>query len=447
MASLKRSCLRWALAYVVLGLLLSALAYARFPKPQVALGSGFVAAIAIWFSIGYVFGIRNRGAEATMMRLATSGERPADGQKVAIAGTISASFEAIEAPITKRRCIAYEYNALGPTTDSGVAVYDGFRLVPSTIAGPRGAVRILAAPELAFDFETCTRVEQYDNFSEYAANTEFTPQTGLNLKAGIALLRGVLADDDGDIRYDIQRDDHANINALQLKERILASGEQVVAIGRYSAAKNALVPDEDALLYSIKITKGRPEDIVRREGKKGIGESILGCGCLVPVLIAAFLGLALVPLDAIEQMFAAKDPSWTEVRVERWLQHSVRPHLKSMMDEGETAITLEAGEARGKLTANGTTARLTRARARRDGGIVEVSLFADGNERVVARVRPDHTIESLRISGDGAFDLAGAEVETLSFDESLVNGRITALSPGDGPKLRVMFHAHFEETP
>ena len=75
--------------------------------------------------------------------------------------------------------------------------------------------------------------------------------------------------------------------------------------------------------------------------------------------------------------------------------------------------------------------------------MIEVRLLTDGNEGVVARIRRDHTIASLQILGGGAFNAADAEMETFAFDDERVNGRITALSPGDGPKLRAMFRARF----
>jgi hypothetical protein len=222
-----------------------------------------------------------------------------------------------------------------------------------------------------------------------------------------------------------------------------------VAIGLYSAAKNALVHDETATLYSVKITKGDPAAAASRGFARNSLEFILGCGCLLPLLIAALLGLALVPLDEIEQHFAQKDPSWTEVKVERWLKRSVRPRLASMMPQGEWSIVLEAGQARGKLTANGKTVRLTRSSATRspDDGAIDVSVLSENsNEGVIARVR-DGKLESLRLAGNGAMDVATAELETWAADDRLCNGRITALSPGDGPKVHVMFHARIEGSP
>ncbi len=440
MHSLKKSCLRWTLVYLLLGALFSWLVYQRVPQTKLALMCGFGAAILVWFCIGYIAGIGARRAEARMMETAVRGERPNDGDKIAVVGTIASSFETLEAPTSKRRCVAYEYKAI-PNTSEEMAAIDGFTLVPLSIDGPRGSIRLLAAPELDFPFEVMTRLEQYDNFREYIARTQFEEFSGINIKRDLARLKNVLADDDGRIRYDNRRTQDADVSKMLMQEKILAPGEHVVAIGRYSAAKNALVPDADAILYPVKITKGELKTVKQRGRGKDVFEMFLGCGCLLPVLIAAILGLANLSLDAIEQQYPKKDPSWTEVRVERWLRHDVRPTLGTT--QNEYAIVLPEEAARGKLTANGKTVQLTRASAKRDGDVIEVQLLSDGNEGVVARIRRDRTIESLRVDGDGAFNVVDAEMETFAFDDERVNGRIVALSSGDGPKLRAMFRARF----
>lgn len=258
----------------------------------------------------------------------------------------------------------------------------------------------------------------------------------------------MLADDDGRIRYDIMRDPNLKVSSLQLKERILAPGMQVVAIGRYSAARNALVPDETAMLHSVKISKGDPSSVASRGFGKNVLELFLGCGCLLPVIAGAILGLALMPLDAIEQQFAAKDPSWQELKIERWVEREVRPRLGSMIGQGEPVIEVDSGKARGKLFLNGKTHRLTEASARRGpGGAIRVTITGDDSRTgVMARVR-DGKLESLNVLDGPAFDLTGAELETFAAGDEACNGRITALSPGDGPKVHVMFSAPIESPP
>lgn len=425
MQSLKRSCLRWLVLYVIVALVFSALIYVRFPDKGVALGWGFGAAIFMWFAIGYIAGVRARQAETRMMQRALAGERPNDGERIAVVGTIGSGFDTLESPIGRQRCVAYEYKAL-PNDAESYAVVEGFALQGLTIDGPRGSIRLLAAPELAFDDTNYSRLEYYDHFREYVERTQFSEHLGVDIRRELAHLKTVLADDDGRIRYDIRRDANLDFKTLALKEKILAPGERVVAIGRYSAAKNALVPDETAMLYPVKITKGDPPAIASTSRGKNIFESLLGCGCFVPVIVAAILGLALVPLDAIEQRFADKDPSWNELKIERWVRREARPRLGSMIDKGEYAIVLEAGQARGKLNAD----RLTRASARRDGNAIVVTLSADSGKSI-----------DLRVENGRVTNVPDAELETWAADENLCSGRVTALAE---PKLHAMFRARIE---
>jgi hypothetical protein len=231
----------------------------------------------------------------------------------------------------------------------------------------------------------------------------------------------------------------------RLQEKILAPGEHVVAIGRYSASRNALVPEPTAVLHAVKIRKGEPGALASSTGRDLV-DGIVGCGCLIPVLIAAIIGLASVPLDGIEQMFPKKDPPWTEVRVERWLRKTVRPKLGgSFQESGEYAVVLESGTARGKLTVDERTIPLTRAGATRNGDSIEITLTGDdASSGVIVRLR-DKRIESLRLIGGGTIDAAHAEVETLAFDDDSINGRFLVLSPGKGPHLRAMFQTAFTE--
>ncbi|HJQ35963.1 MAG TPA: hypothetical protein VKB93_02380, partial [Thermoanaerobaculia bacterium] len=286
MQSLKRSCLRWTLVYLVIGLALSALVYQRFPNPGVALACGFGAGLFLWMSFGYVAGLRTRRAERRMMHEAQQGGRPNDGEKIAVAGTISAPFDTLESPIGKQRCVAYEYKAIPSHADEFAAV-EGFALEPITIDSPRGPIRLLAVPELAFDEKTYTKLEHYQNFREYLERTQFREHQALDVSREFQNFKNMLADDDGRLRYDIRRDANLDVNSLTLKEKVLMPGERVVAIGRYSAAKNALVVDAEAMLHSVKISKGDPASVARRDKSKHFSESCFGCGCLLPVIVAA----------------------------------------------------------------------------------------------------------------------------------------------------------------
>jgi hypothetical protein len=439
MESLKQSCLRWVVFYLVLFGITSTLIYVRFPRIQLALGAGAVSAAFLWMGIAYLIGIRTRKAEARMIRQGITGGRPEDGEKIAVVGTVRASTDVLEAPFTRRRCVAYEYKILPPENESAGA-WDGFAMAPWSIEGSRGIIRVMAAPELSFKDQPIGSREHYDNALAYLAATTFDVRTNIDIGREMRHLKEIMADDDGRIRYDIQRRPDKSIAKMILQEKILAPGDKVIAIGRYSATRGGLVPDKTAVLHPVKILKDDPEEFARKQGRGDFGHALLGCGCLLPVIIAAFVALAVVPLDAIEQMLPQKDPSWTEVRLEQWVRKTA-PGLPFMPENATVSIALPAGEARGKLTADGNTIALLKASAERDGEVVAVTLSGDEAPAAVVRIMPNGALGSIRIGRETVRD-ADIELRDVQVAEDRILGRITALSADrKGPHLRAAFHA------
>ena len=217
-------------------------------------------------------------------------------------------------------------------------------------------------------------------------------------------------------------------------------GDRVVAFGKFSATRGGLVPDETVIGRPIRILKAEPEALLRKVSRKRPLDLVMGCGCLLPVIVAAVIAIVVMPLAAIEQLFPEKDPSWTEVRIEKKVRDLVT-RAGLLPDTGTPTIELDAGEARGKLTSHGTTSRFQRASATRSDGVVDVALTGDGVQ-AAARFRPNGTLQFVRL-GDVNLPSEDVEVELLQIDESEIRGRLTCLSPKNDPSLRVTFHARF----
>jgi hypothetical protein len=428
-----RSCGRWLVLYVVLAALAAALIYARFPRLPVALGAGAVAGGLIWMSIASIGGMGAKSAEARLIRRARNGGRPSDGEKVAVIGTVSGGMDALESPITRRRCMAYEYKVLEPGRETA-ATYEGFALAPLTIDGPRGAIRLLAVPELAFPEERPEEPEHLSNLKEYIDRTTWKVHEGIDLKREFAFLKNVLADDDGRIRYDVRREAAPeNLELMKLSEKTLAAGEKIVAIGRFSSARGGLVPDPKALMYPVKILKGDVDEVLRKSGSR-VTDLAMSCGCLIPVIVAALIALTVVPLAAIEQMIPTKDPSWIEVRLERFIDRNVR----SYFPKDQVAIEISTGEARGRLN----DIRLHTASATREDNATDVTLTSeDGHAGVVLRFRGER-LQSARVIGDGAIPENEIDVEQLDTADGQITGRVTYLSKD--LNLRATFRAMIE---
>lgn len=454
MRGMKQSCLRWTILYLIFAAAPAALIYARFPMVKVAAIGGLVSGFFLWMGIAYLIGIRARHGEIRQIRRAMQGGRPEDGEKIAVVGTVGAAFETFEAPMTKKRCVAYEYKVL-PVENQAAGAYEGFALAPMTIEGPRGSIRLMAAPELAFPEEKIILMEQRENAREYVERTQFDQRIGGDIRKAMEHLRNIMADDDGRIRYDVQLFQAADLTQMRIWEKTVSSGEAVVALGRYSAARNALVPDPGAILHPVKLMKGDGPAAIRELKRKDKTDLFMSCGCLLPVLIAAFVALAILPLEAIEQMLPKKEPSWTEVKLERALNEKVRPKLAGtpLALQGEVTVELEGlGQARGKLTVGDTTYPLGASAATRKGDAIEVLLMsaADASERspgVELRIGSDRTVESLRIVGVESVPPEDVELSALSITEEEIRGRVTYLGDRDGPHLRATFRASISPPP
>jgi hypothetical protein len=173
--------------------------------------------------------------------------------------------------------------------------------------------------------------------------------------------------------------------------------------------------------------------VLRRSGTR-VSDLAVGCGCLIPVIVAAVIALAVVPLPAIEQMIPDKEPTWIEVRVERFIDRNVR----SYFPKEQISIDLSAGEARGRLN----DIRLQDASATREGTATDVTLTSEnGHAGVVLRFRGQR-LQSAHVIGDGAIPESDIDVDQLDTSEGQISGRVTYLSKD--LNLRATFRAMME---
>ncbi|HKR66544.1 MAG TPA: hypothetical protein VJZ00_22645 [Thermoanaerobaculia bacterium] len=434
MKSAARTCLLWAVLYLVIAALVGRVVYERYPELQPAVVGGLAAGFFLWIGLAYVAGVRTKSVEIAQLRKALDGARLEDGEHVAVAGVVTGGMETLQSPITHKRCLAYEYKAI-PPQNTQLAAWQGLALAPCSIQGRRGIVRILAAPDLAFDEETVGSREHQKNLREYIGNTTFLDHRDVNFKRDLAHLAAVNADDDGRIRDDVRGLSDAELDTMMLSEKVLCAGDRVVAFGLYSSARGGLVPDPSAMTRPVKIVKGEPEELLRKASRGRPMDVVKGCGCAIPVVIAALIGILAMPLVAIEELFPTKDPSWLEVRIEQKMR-------KFRLDTGTiTVIGLDAGEARGKMTWHGTTAHWNHASAASDGRDVNVTITGEA-ATLVARFRRDGSIVAARI-GDVALPIEQVTVEQMMVTDDEIRGRLTYLTPKNEPSLRVAFHATY----
>ena len=213
---------------------------------------------AAWFGVQFGRAAFKRWRERAAVGRADEGGRPGDGAFAVVRGTLQA-VAPMTTPFTGQPAVAYGYKAWRreksePSQKSTweVAYWWGEGSTPCALLTRHGSLDVRSRMEL----------EQWSSFVENTATAQahfaafmrgVSPEVG---KAGIAR-PGFEWDAplDGTLRRDkLRQPDPPPLSALTLHEWVIAPGEPVVLMGRYSAARGGLVHDD---------RKGRPLRVLR----------------------------------------------------------------------------------------------------------------------------------------------------------------------------------------
>jgi hypothetical protein len=218
--------------------------YFEWPGNLIAAGFGAIFGGIGISSIGHVL-----WAWRDMRAFARAADRepPVDGKLVAAAGPIRPLSVPLTSPLGGETCVAYEYEVFrherhGKTKSRPVDLA-GFAMAAATIDTPHGGVRLLGFPLLDEFTQHRRGPEARGRAAQYLASTTFEASQGLGALQLFSELDDALADDDGIVRKDFRMTSGPiPFEQRLLGERIVQVGQQVCALGRYDAAKRALVP-------------------------------------------------------------------------------------------------------------------------------------------------------------------------------------------------------------
>lgn len=211
------------------------------------------------------FGAARVSEEATFGGV--MGEKPRDGQIVTAPGRIRASGSPLHAPLSDRPAVLYSYDIGREWRDAnGVRAakdFAGFGLTPSVIDSHFGPLRLLGFPTLEGFDKASVENPDLAKIREYIATTSFLDMAGFNPLTIYREIKELMADDDGQLRKDWRMSDSVEVTEDQdLSEQIVVPGEQVTAIGRYSAEKGGLVQD---------LGGGNPLRLIRGDARMSSG--------------------------------------------------------------------------------------------------------------------------------------------------------------------------------
>jgi len=415
----KKTCGTWAVIYLACAAVMGFLGWRRIDVaavPAAIIGGG-----VLWLGIAYIGGISEKIAKARRIKRALNGEAPRDGEIVAAVGRITPLGDTLFSPFQHIPCVAYSYRVRTPSSKTMRTDYNGFALTPSMIEGPHGAMKLLAWPQLDVPERYCISEDVRRNAQEFVLKTPFTVPVAM--QPDMTTSPG--------LRFDHRMSDPDPVLKRSfLYESVLRPGEEVCALGYYSATEGGLTHEPGELVPSLTIMNGDAGAIQRRLVRRSIGNIIGGLICVAIAAIGMLVLYVNVPLEAAEQMSPNRLTYWWEARLEQ-LIHRYKPR-----DPNEwTPTNLSAGQAHGRIAIRDREVRPETATATREGDVAVVS-FDNG----VASATIDTSSKQLtRLELLGTTYTEGAELELLNVDKKSIGGRITCL--GDDARCRIAFNA------
>jgi hypothetical protein len=370
-----------------------------------------IASFFMWISVSSIQGAVTSARDAMRVSGESSfggfgGEQFADDELATVVGHIRAVGSSLRAPFSGKPAVLYGYD-IDHTSRSGrdsteVKDYSGFALAPCAIDSPHGSVRIFGFPLLeGFPKRSFDTEEGRKNAAAYLESTPSTDMQGFHPGMIFHEIKELLTDDDGQFRKDWKMTEDRDLTDKHLHEQVVSPGDQVCAIGRWSAAKHGLIPPAGGV---IRLLQGDPQKIVSGLWRKCIG-NVIGA-----VIVAAVVNGAVYTLL---QVASGKSKLFAETPV---ATHSI--HANEMIE----AVSNGDAAAAEKLFANGTGVNVrdsdrTTLGVAKDGAMARW-LIAHGAD--VNAADSDGQTVLMQQAGAGRTEVvralvnAGAKLDTLS---------------------------------
>ncbi|HEV7426074.1 MAG TPA: ankyrin repeat domain-containing protein [Thermoanaerobaculia bacterium] len=320
-----------------------------------------VASFFMWISISTLQGAFTSARDAMRVSSESSfggygGEQFADDAMATVVGHIRPVGSSLRAPFSGKPAVLYSYDIdhYSHTSEgsSETKDYSGFALAPCAIDSPHGSVRIFGFPLLeGFPKRPYDSDEGRRNAAAYLESTPLKDMQGFHPGTIIHEIKELLTDDDGQFRKDWKMTDDRDLSDKHLHEQLVSPGDQVCAIGRWSAAKHGLIPPAGGV---IRLLQGDPQKIVSGLWRKCAG-GVVG-GLIVAALVNGAVYTLLQVANGKSKLFADTPMA----------KHSI--HANEMF-EAVNAGNLPAVE---KLVANGTGVDV------RDSGRTTLAVAKDG---------------------------------------------------------------------
>ena len=249
-------CAGFLLALAVVTLFVDRLAGAALP-PELRYFVVGAAGLCLTFGLsnawslmrGYGRGSRSRGA---VLERARRGEVPVQDGSIVVTGTVRAEGQTLRAPLSGAECVAYQYRLyyLRRRSKGGpdeVPVYWGYACRPFRVDSPTRAFRIVAVPQLGDDAAPHDSTESKARAKSYVASTRFEPMQAMAgvLSTVATTFKELRTEPSGEVRRDWRAEgNERDVDSLLMDETVVPVNATVSVSGRWSAARQAIVPGE-----------------------------------------------------------------------------------------------------------------------------------------------------------------------------------------------------------
>ena len=410
----------------------------RIDEKGAAVAGGVIAAGFLLIAVFAFIEIARRARELLLFRRGLSDEEPADGKRYAAIGPIEVTGRPLISPISRKPAVAYSYEI-----SVGNRQWEGVALTSSRVQVGMQSVRLLALPTFDFPKARLEGKEAEQNAAAFCEEAEFKELEGTTVRQKLEAANAAYRDSDGVVRRDVGSGKPPSLKGAVMFEQVVQPGEEVCAIGTWSAADGGLVVNPRAWQSSIRLRKGRPE------GAAGFffstfGRLVKAAIATGVVAIALLVLFTFIPLDDVEARHPEFVPSWMEVRLESLIDREVHPRIAAagiapLPDRTEVGV--DVGRANGRIRAGGEEVAVTRAVATSAETGVRIELLDD--------VRP---VGSLLVSTSGELlsgellglpiDVQAAAFRSLPTHQGKIAGRFNFYR--QDLAARVRFHAELD---
>jgi hypothetical protein len=216
-------------------------------------------ALAVWMAVFGIGGLflyltnRSNRRDIRLIRAATAGAMPRDGEVSAVVGKIHVLRDQIDAPFSKRRCVILAYSMytepMGWVPYSGSSYHDGrwervsdvmcrgFQMAPCAVRTTKGDdVMVVELPDLhGFTSETFHKEEAY------VAARDFVSKT-FHISTSVKRTR-VINSRNGIIERHHQYVTPVDPTGQTLEETCVLNDQPVCVIGTFSQRENGFISD------------------------------------------------------------------------------------------------------------------------------------------------------------------------------------------------------------